>query len=292
MSEKNILDLINDASLRLKRIEIDAPRLNVERMLCSILDCNRVDLYLDPVRMLPSDKVTKFEWMLSRRMAYEPLQYILGETEFFGIEIKCDKRALIPRPETEFVVSKAIDILEELDRLYILDLACGTGCIGIALAINLPQATVHATDISEEAISLAKENVLTHNLITRFNFESGDMFSAVAGKGILFDAVVCNPPYIRDGEWELLHRQIREFEPRRALLSGAEGLDFIRRMLSEVCKVLVPGGFLIFEMGQGQADAVRELVDQIDSLEFIETVQDYSAIERVAVVRRKQTTGP
>ncbi|MBU1320454.1 MAG: peptide chain release factor N(5)-glutamine methyltransferase [candidate division Zixibacteria bacterium] len=290
MAEKNIIDLINSASLRLKRIEIDAPRVNVERMLCSILNCNRVDLYLDPVRMLPSDQVAKFEWLFSKRMAFEPLQYILGETEFFGIEIKCDKRALIPRPETEFVVSKAIDTLESLDRLYILDLACGTGCIGIALAINLPQATIHATDISEDAVSLAKENALMHGLITRFSFSAGDMFTPVAGKGVLYDALVCNPPYIRDGEWELLHEQIREFEPRRALLSGTDGLDFIRRMLSEVSEVLVPGGHLIFEMGQGQANSVRQLVDQIDSLEFIETVQDYSAIERVAVVRRRPSS--
>jgi len=287
MAEQNLIDLINTATAKLKRINIDAPRINVERMLCTILDCQRVDLYLDPTRMITSDQVTKFEWLLSRRMAFEPLQYILGETEFYGIEIKCDKRALIPRPETEFVVSKAIEVLENFDRLYILDLACGTGCIGIALAINLPQATFHATDISEDAVSLAKENVRLHNLITRFTLSAGDMFSSVAGEDVLYDAVVCNPPYIKDGEWELLHEQIREFEPRRALLSGDDGLDFIRQMISEVADVLVPGGFLIFEMGQGEADAVRKLVDETESLEFIETVQDYSAIERVAVVRKQ-----
>ena len=152
--------------------------------------------------------------------------------------------------------------------------------------MNLPQASITAVDISEDAISLAKENAMRHNLITRFRFAAGDMFSAIGNHGTLYDAVVCNPPYIRVGEWEMLQRQIRDFEPKRALLSGEDGLDFIRLMLKQVSEFLVPGGYLIFEIGQGQADKVRQLITETGTLQFIETVQDYAAIERVVVARR------
>jgi release factor glutamine methyltransferase len=286
MPGEKLLDLINSATARLERKGAVSARVNVERMLCAALECQRVDLYVDPDRIFASEIISRFEEMLSRRLADEPLQYILGETEFYGLRIKCDRRALIPRPETEFVVSKAIDCLERFDRLYILDLACGTGCIGIALAMNLPQASITAADISEDAISLAKENAMMHNLITRFRFSAGDMFSAAKGQGILYDAVVCNPPYIRDGEWEMLQSQIRDFEPKRALLSGEDGLDFIRLMLRQVSEYLVSGGYLIFEIGMGQAELVRQLITETGTLQFIETVQDYAAIERVVVARR------
>ena len=286
MTQQKLLDLINSTTAQLEKKGVESARINVERMLCAALECRRVDLYVDPDRVVASEVITRFEKMLSRRLADEPLQYILGESEFYGLRIKCDNRALIPRPESEFVVSKAIDCLERFDRLYILDLACGTGCIGIALAMNLPQASITAVDISEDAISLAKENVMMHNLITRFRFSTGDMFNAIKDHGILYDAVVCNPPYIRDGEWEMLQRQIRDFEPKRALLSGEDGLDFIRVMLEQVSEFLVPGGYLIFEIGQGQADKVRQLIADTETLQFIETVQDYAAIERVVIARR------
>jgi release factor glutamine methyltransferase len=286
MPGQKLLDLINSATARLEKKGVEFARVNVERMLCAALECRRVDLYVDPDRVVASEIISRFEEVLSRRLADEPLQYILGETEFYGLRIRCDRRALIPRPETEFVVSKAIDCLEHFDRLYILDLACGTGCIGIALAMNLPQASITAVDISEDAISLAKENAMMHNLIMRFRFSAGDMFSAIRSHGIVYDAVVCNPPYIRESEWETLQSQIRDFEPKRALLSGEDGLDFIRLMLEEVSEFLVPGGYLIFEIGQGQADGVRRLITETGTLRFIETVQDYAAIERVAVARR------
>jgi release factor glutamine methyltransferase len=292
MPEQKLLDLMSHATALLEQKGIDSPRLNAERMLCSILECTRSDLYLNPERFVTSDVVARFEAMLDRRLADEPLQYILGETEFYGLRIKCDKRALIPRPETEFVVSEAIEYLEQFDRLYILDLACGTGCIGIALAANLPQASIAASDLSEEAISLAKENVLMNNMIARFRFFTGPMFDAVRGESILYDAVVCNPPYVRDGDFDSLERQIRDFEPKRALVSGEDGLDFIRRMIGDAPDMIVPGGFLIFEIGIGQANDVRVLIETSDSLQHIETVKDYSGIDRVVVARRAalQTT--
>lgn len=286
MPEQKLLDLMSHATALLEQKGLDSPRLNAERMLCSILECTRSILYLDPERFLTSDFVERFEAMLKRRLADEPLQYIIGETEFYGLPIKCDKRALIPRPETEFVVSKAIEYLEQFDRLYVLDLACGTGCIGIALAANLPQASIAASDMSEEAISLTKENVLISSMIARFRFFTGSMFDAVRAESILYDAVVCNPPYVRNGDFDSLEKQIRDFEPKKALVSGEDGLDFIRTMIAEAPDMIVPGGFLIFEIGIGQADGVRALIESNDSLQHIETVKDYSGIERVVVSRR------
>lgn len=287
MPEQKLLDLMSHATALLEQKGIASPRLNAERLLCSILECTRSELYLNPERFVTSDVVTRFEAMLSRRLADEPLQYILGETEFYGLRIKCDKRALIPRPETEFVVSKAIEYLEQFDRLYILDLACGTGCVGIALAANLPQASIAASDISDQAISLAKENVLMHNMITRFRFFTGQMFDAVRGESILYDAVVCNPPYIIEDDLMTLEKQIRDFEPKQALVSGEDGLDFIRQMIADAPEVVVPGGFLIFEIGIEQAEDVHRLIETNDSLQHIETVKDYSGIDRVVVARRR-----
>jgi len=288
MPDQKLLNLLKSATEKLSRIRTEAPRLNAERIMCSVLDCERVDLYLEPDRTVSAGLVVQFESLLNRRLAFEPLQYILGETEFYGFRIKCDRRALIPRPETEFVVSQAISLLENFDKLYILDLACGTGCIGIALAHNLPQAEMTASDISQDAISLAKENVVMHNLIKRYSFHTGDLFEAVKSKGTTFDAVVCNPPYIRQGDLQSLAKQIRDHEPLKALLSGPDGLDFIRRMLKGISDVLVPGGYLVFEMGLGQAEVVNELVDATESLDFVGTVMDYSNVHRVAVARRSR----
>jgi len=287
MPERKLLDLINDATLKLTEKGVDAPRINAERIACTLTGLSRVELYTEPNRLITSDIVSKYKSLLERRLCDEPLQYILGETEFYGIRIKCDRRSLIPRPETEFVVSSAIDTLQEFDRLYILDLACGTGCIGIALAVNLPQATISAADKSEDALSLARENVSLQSLNARFGFFCGDMFEAIKGDRHPYDAIVCNPPYIAERDFDDLAPQIKKFEPTDALTSGPEGLDFIERILSESPQYLVPGGHLFFEIGLGQADSVRSMIDSNHDMEFIRTVKDYSNIERVVVCRKR-----
>ena len=286
MPEHRLLDLIKSSAVELEKRGVESARTNVELMLCAALGCRRIDLHADSGRLVTSDVTAEFETMLSRRLAGEPLQYIIGETEFYGLRIKCDRRALIPRPETEFVVAKAIGLLESFDRLYILDLGCGTGCIGIALAMNLPQAGITATDLSESAVQLAAENAVLHGLSARIDFCSGNMFGAVANRGIRYDCIVCNPPYVTESEWSMLPRDIRAYEPKRALVSGEDGLDFIRLMVKEAPDHIVPGGCLIFEIGLGQAERVQRLVARTRALEFVETVQDYSAIERVVVARR------
>lgn len=287
MPERKLLDLINEATRKLTEKGVDAPRINAERMACRLTEMSRVELYTEPNRLVTSDIVDEFDELLTRRLNDEPLQYILGETEFYGIRIKCDPRALIPRPETELVVSEAIEILQDLDRLYILDLACGTGCIGIAFAINLPQASISATDVSANALALARENVALHGLQSRFGLFSGDMFAAVEDDKHPYDAIVCNPPYIAETDFDDLAPQIRKFEPTDALISGPGGLDFVRRMLEEAPRYLVPGGHLIFEIGLGQAESVRALIDTDNDLELIRTVKDYSDMERVVICRKK-----
>ncbi len=287
MPEEKLLDLINEATRKLAEKGVDAPRINAERIACSLTNLSRVELYTEPNRLVTSDIVAEFDVFLTRRLNDEPLQYILGETEFYGIRIKCDPRALIPRPETEFVVSEAIEMLQDFDRLYILDLACGTGCIGIALAINLPQASISAADSSAEALALAGENVALHGLQSRFGLFNGDMFTAIENDKHPYDAIVCNPPYIAESDFDELAPQIRKFEPTDALTSGPDGLDFVRRMLKEAPPYLVPGGHLIFEIGLGQTDSIRALIDTDNDLEFIRTVKDYSGIERVVICRKK-----
>jgi release factor glutamine methyltransferase len=291
MAECRLIDLINSSVERLSKIDIDVPRSNVEMMLCSILNCRKVDLYLDPGRVASSDTVSRLDDMLSRRTAYEPLQYILGVTEFYGLKILCDGRALIPRPETEFVVSTAIEIGQDHDGLYIMDIGCGTGCIGVALAVNLPQATICAIDASEGAVELAKSNVYEHGLQSRFRLEAADWTALHPDNFNPFDLLVSNPPYVKTGELATLHRQIRDYEPYSALEGGEDGLDFIGSLISGAGRLLVPGGYLVFEIGQGQVKGVIELLEAADDLRFESSVKDYHGIDRVVVARKAVQPG-
>jgi release factor glutamine methyltransferase len=281
-----LIELIKSSDMVLDRAGIEAPRLNIERMLEKILGLKRVDLYLNPDKEVSEDEENQLKILIDRRLKHEPLQYILGETEFYGVRLKCDRRALIPRPETEFVVSKGLEVIGDRKGLNILDLACGSGNIVVAMAVENPEQNYYASDLSADAIDLAKENAELNAVSDKINFLCGNIFSPFKDKNILFDIILANPPYIREGDFELLHEQIRRYEPTRALLSGESGLEFIKQMLDEAPACLKPDGYLIFEVALGQAVDIRDLVAQSQSFEFLETVVDYGGIDRVVVLKR------
>jgi release factor glutamine methyltransferase len=215
----------------------------------------------------------------------EPLQYILGETEFYGVRLKCDRRALIPRPETEFVVSKGLNLIKGRKGLKILDLACGSGNIAVAMAASNPYQNYYASDLSLDAVKLARENAELNDVSDRIEFHQGNLFEKFKNKAIIFDMILVNPPYIKESELAKLHEQVRKYEPQLALTSGQDGLDFIRRMLLEAPAYLKPGGYLISEVAFDQMNTIRNIVETETEFDLGEVIRDYSGVERVIVLK-------
>lgn len=254
-----------------------------ELVLTHVLNCDRLSLYLNKDRELGKDKSALVSSILKRRQTCEPLQYILGSTEFMGLKFRVDKRALIPRPETEILVEKALKLAAKLGRsagkqLEILDIGTGSGCIAVSLAKNIKPCRITATDISPEALELARKNAQLHQ--AEIEFIQSDLLASLEGRS--FDLIVSNPPYIPTLELKSLAREI-SFEPVLALDGGGDGLDYYRRMISQAHRYLNKGGFLIMEIGFGQAKAVENMLKKSGKFEIIEIVRDYNNIERVMV---------
>ena len=223
---------------------------------------------------------------MKRLSAGEPLQYVLGEWDFRTLTLKCDRRALIPRPETEELVTRVLSWMEARrgvrERQLVLDVGTGTGAIALSIAKEFRgDATVVATDISEEALSLAKENAELCGLAGRVRFVAMDGLDDFDEPGVV-DAIVSNPPYIESAVCDTLDPRVRDYEPRIALDGGPEGLDFYDRYLADAMNLLVPGGAAFFEIGEGQGDALRRLMEGY-GFEDVRVEKDYSGHDRYAM---------
>ncbi len=235
-----------------------------------VLGINRSEL--STARIVKPSESKKIEEIVQKRLTGKPLWYIFGDTEFYGLKIKVDERALIPRPETELLAEAVIKSAEKGDR--VLDMCTGSGCIAIAVAKMCAdrEVVVTASDISDAAIMLARENAAANNV--KINFVVGDMFRNVRGK---FNIIVCNPPYIKSGEIPFIQREVRDFEPRVALDGGEDGLDFYRRLAEEARTRLVKGGMLIMECGEGQTEAVLAMFKKRD---YAMVMKDLAGVDR------------
>jgi len=255
-----------------------------ELVLTHLLNCDRMSLYLNKDINLSKDKSAQLSSILQRRMLGEPVQYILGETEFMGFKFKIDKRALIPRPETEVLVEQALEKLNQAGIFSpkILDLGTGSGCIAIAMAKNLPRADVWASDISEEALRLAEENAGLNNVEVKF--VQSDIFSALKAGTYKFDLIISNPPYVSTEEFNSLAKEIF-FEPELALKAGSDGLDFYRRIISQAAGYLNDGGLLTFELGLNQAYFVKEMLEKA-GFDGLALIKDYNDIERIVMSKK------
>ena len=262
-----------------ERKEIPDARLNAERLLAHLLNYSRIELYTNFEQPLLKSELDEFRQMIERRTKHEPLQYIIGEIPFMDIQIKCDKRALIPRPETEFMVEQVIERFKENQPKSVLDIGTGTGCIALSLAKAFPESQIIAIDISEDALELAQENQPL-NSIENIAFHQSDLFSSL--EEAKFDIIISNPPYVTTEDYNKLDACVKEFEPHSALESGLEGLDAIKLIIEQAPDWLNEGGHLFFEMGYNQAEAVQKLIED-SSLNFIEVIKDYSQIGRIAV---------
>ena len=223
--------------------------------------------------------------MVRRRGRREPLQHILGTVSFCGLEIRTGPQALVPRPETELLAERAWRFLGSVPGAAraALDFGTGTGCLAIALAVNVPSARLVAVDISADALALARRNAEAHGVADRIEWGRGDGFAPLAAD-LRFDLVVSNPPYISTAEIETLQREVRDFDPRPALDGGPDGLEFFRRLARETAGWLKPGGRLMCEFGDGQAEALRKIFSAENWI--VEAVEeDYSRRPRVLVAR-------
>lgn len=220
--------------------------------------------------------------LVERRKEGVPLSYLTGTKEFWSIPLKVSPSVLIPRPETEILVEKVLE-LSSRDREAILDVGTGSGNIAIALAKELPRARVIAADISLRALNVARRNAALQK-VRQVDFIRSNLFSALRGTGARFDFIVSNPPYVSKRDWDELPAEIRDFEPRRALLAGESGLEFVRRLVRQAGTFLKPGGYLIFEIGDGQRDDVLALFGR--RWTEIETAWDLAGKPRVITARR------
>ena len=283
-----VIDLINKYDRILDRAGIEAPRRNIERLLEKILGLKKIDLYLNPNTEISPENMELLDDLIRRRLNFEPLQYILGETEFYGLKFKSDSRALIPRPETEFVVSEALELLKDSSGLNILDLACGSGNIVVSLTVTAPDHKYSASDISSGAVALAQENAELNSVEDKIEFYTGSLFEPFKDANLRFDLICANPPYIKTAEREQLHEQVREYEPNQALFSGEDGLDFIREMLAQAPDFLSPQGYLIFEIALGQVADIKSILNEQGEFDLLKIAWDYNDIERVLVLRLRE----
>jgi release factor glutamine methyltransferase len=261
-----------------------------EILFSEIFNCDRLSLYLDKDLFVNKDKASRISSVLKRRIYGEPIQYILGKTEFMGFEFKLTKNVLIPRPETEIVVETAIKYSYNVPSapctVNILDIGTGSGCIAVSLAKNLNNVKITAIDISAEALEVARYNASWNNVIDKIKFIKSDLFTNYEAINNKYEIIVSNPPYIKSGEIENLAPELA-YEPRIALDGGGDGLDFYRKIIGPAAHYLVGGGFLILEIGYGQKEALEGIFQKSLGFEIIEVVGDYNNINRAIVARKR-----
>lgn len=286
-SEKTwtVLALLEWTRQFFKNKNIESPRLEAELLLAHVLGWERIHLYTKFDYVLPADKLAAFKEMIVQRADHTPTQYILGTCEFYSLEFRVTPAVLIPRPETEHLVEALISRAKGQTAARVLELGTGSGCIVVAAAKALPLAEFVAVDLSADALAIAAENAAKHGVDSRIRFIHGDFFEPLAGQS--FDYVVSNPPYIGEDEWRGLAPEVRDHEPRTALVGGQDGLDAYRRIIPAAPAHLQPGGRLLLELPAAKARLVRQIAEKTPLVEE-ETIPDYAKIERVLVLAMPQ----
>ncbi len=276
---------------RLTAKRVPSPRLNAELLIMFTLDCDRAYLYAHPERELTDDELMRYDEALARRATGVPAQYITGPQEFWGLDLIVSPAVLVPRPETEHVVEAVLELAREAagassgagetPPLHIVDVGTGSGAIALALAQEFPKAKIDATDISAEALEIARANAARHQLGARIKFHHVDLLGGLGAQK--FDFVVSNPPYVGESEEDEVQLEVRKFEPRNAVFAGPTGLEVIERLIPQAHKALCPGGWLIFEISGTIADRVRKL---LAGWRDVQLANDLQGIARLAKARK------
>lgn len=286
VNKKAISALLAAGTTYLKEKAIVSARLETEEILSAVLSCRRIDLYVDPERPIFTKQQKLFWRFLERRAGDEPLQYITGHVEFFGLSFKVRTGVFIPRPETELIIEAAIKMSPS--PRHILDLCTGSGALAVTLAKQFPSARTIATDCSETALSVARSNIQAHDCESKISLFKGDLFDPLPShfnKIEPFDLIVCNPPYISEADTFTLPRNVRDYEPEIALFADNEGRSFYPRILSEAPSFLAEKGSLLLELGAGQSDWLRQFIEKETVFDVV-FIEDWTGIERIAHVIR------
>jgi release factor glutamine methyltransferase len=280
-----IMSLLEWASGYLARRGFDEARLHVELMLAHILNLKRLDLYLQFDRPLTPEERGAFRALFERRLKHEPLQYILGHTEFMGLSLAVDRSVLIPRPETELLVERAVEIFKAHGPrpAEVLEIGTGSGNIAVALGMMLPGVAIVSIDISADALKIAAANVARHDL-ANVTLVQGDVFGDFLS-GRTFDLLLSNPPYVSREEFLALDPEVREHEPPSAVTDNADGMKVISRIATIAPLRLRPGGVLLMELGYGQSERVCDLLAS-SGMVSVELIADFAHIPRVVQARR------
>ena len=274
-----VLESLKLSTEYLEKKGIESARLNAELLLAEILNCKRLDLYLKFDQPLRENEVDIYREWISRRGKFEPLQYIIGRVEFYGMQFKVTRDVLIPRSDTEILVEEVINFAKDKSGLRILDIGTGSGNIPIALAKNLTNAEITSVDVSANAIEVAKENALLNNVESKVEFILSDIYHLKIETD-LFDIVVSNPPYISAEEYPTLQKEIVDYEPSIALTDSNDGLNFYRTITEKSKSFLKKEGKIFFEIGKEQFDDVEKILLKNNFLN-IKITKDYQQIERV-----------
>jgi release factor glutamine methyltransferase len=270
-----VLEVLQSTTAYFTKREIESPRLNAEHLLAHVLKRKRMELYLEFERALVEEELAPLRELVKRRGQGEPLQHLLGTVEFYGNVFLCDKRALVPRPETEQLVEKIADCRLQIADCRILDVGTGAGVIALSLAKRFPEASVTATDISVEALALARENAARLGLQEKVVFLKSDLLEAVDGS---FDLIVANLPYIATGDRPTLSREVLH-DPEAALFAGERGTEVICKLVDAARAHLGAAGLLALELGIGQAEELAALMAE-KNYHDIEAIRDYSGVKR------------
>jgi release factor glutamine methyltransferase len=287
MNEASIAEAMLEATRVLRRAGVTESRREAASLLSHVMGRDRTFLITHAEETVSMEALAAFHSLVERRAQGEPLQYITGRTEFFGLDFEVTPHVLIPRPETELLVETALNLLQATDEPFICDVGTGSGCIIISLLHESEDAMGVGLDISQPALDVARRNALAQGVDERLALELSDCFEALDKSHEPFDMIVSNPPYVAEEAIPELQREVRDFEPRVALTPGGDGLHVIRRLLNESPEHLWPGGHLLIEIGFDQHEAVNRLIDS-HIWELLDIHLDLQGIPRTVALRKRQ----
>jgi release factor glutamine methyltransferase len=279
--------LLNWTAKYLAQKASEFPRLDAEVLLAHALGCKRIDLYGIRFAEPASEEARqRYRDLVRRRVEGCPVAYLVGRKEFFSLEFEVSPAVLIPRPDTELVVTTCLDLARGMAEPRVLDLGTGSGCLAVTVAKQHPRAKVTAVDVDHEALAVARRNAQRHGVSQRITFCQGDLFAPLAA-GERFDLILSNPPYIPEGEIPKLAPGVRDYEPHVALNGGADGYAVLERIATQAKDYLTPGGFLVVEIGSPQESRARAILGAHPEYELADTLFDSARHPRVLKARRK-----
>jgi release factor glutamine methyltransferase len=312
MQTWTIQKLLNWVTEHLTDKGIDSPRLSAELLLSHVVGLKRIELYTQFDNPVAKQQLDRLHDLVKRAGQNEPIPYLVGKTEFYSLELNVTPDCMIPRPETELLVERAIEFLRTRSgrnstmgntlqkgsisngartaTQFVCDLCTGSGCIAVAIAKNFPDARIIATDICDAALAVAAGNVEKHQLGDQITLLCGDLFDPIMPQLDVneFDLIVCNPPYVSTAEYEKLDRNVKDYEPKVALFAGVDGLDIYRRVIEKADRFLKPNAALMLEIGYAQGPAIKKLLEQTSAFAEIRIEKDLHNNDRIAIAKKQK----